>query len=97
MAQMKKFSIGPSSLTASAANYMNPPAASGGVGITSAQFALVYAITAINTDSGAAHTISAYKGLTAGSAAGTEILPPATSLAASTEQIFQFFPPLRFE
>jgi hypothetical protein len=96
MSAMKKFSIGPTALTASAANYLNPPAASGGVGITSAQCALVYSVTFVNTDT-AAHTVSAYKGATAGSAAGTEIIPPATSVPASSEYVAQFYPPLRFE
>lgn len=98
--QMKKFSIGPTRLTASAANYLNPPGASGGVGVTSAQYALVSSITLINTDS-SARTVSLYKGATAGSAGGTEIIPPAFSLGiagtASSEQTFTFYPPLRFE
>lgn len=94
--QNKRFSIGPTRLTNAAANYLNPPAASGGVGITSAQVAYVYEITLINTDS-SARTISLYKGATAGSAAGTEIIPPSFSLAAGQQQKFYFTSPLRFE
>jgi hypothetical protein len=79
---------------------LNPPAASGGVGITSAQVAYVRSITLINTDS-SARTVSLYKGATAGSAGGTEIIPPSFSLtatgSASSEQTFYFVPPLRFE
>jgi hypothetical protein len=92
----KPFSIGPTRITNAAANYLNPPAASGGVGTTSAQVAYVRSITLINTDS-SARTVSLYKGATAGSAGGTEIIPPAYSIAAGAEQAFYFNPPLRFE
>lgn len=92
---MKRFSIGPTRITNAAANYLNPPAASGGVGITSAQVAFVKTITLINTDS-VARTVSIYKGATAGSAGGTEIIPAATSIAAGAQQQFTF-DNLRFE
>jgi hypothetical protein len=94
--QNKKFSVGPSRITNAAANYLNPPAASGGVGVTSAQVAYVNQITLINTDS-STRTVSLYKGATAGSAGGTEIIPPGYSIAALSQQCFYFNPPLRFE
>lgn len=98
--QNKQFSVGPSRLTNSAANYLNPPAASGGVGTTSAQVAYVRRIKLINTDS-SSRTVSLYKGATAGSAGGTEIIAPGYSLAAAgasgSEACFDFNPPLRFE
>lgn len=94
--QNKKFSIGPTRLTNAAANYLNPPAASGGVGLVSATYALVSQITLVST--GAATTVSLYKGVTAGSAGGTEIIPPATVVpVAPAEVVFNFYPPLRFE
>ncbi len=96
MSQMKRQSIGPTRITNAPANYMNPPAASGGVGLTSNQMALLYAITLINTDS-SARTVSLYKGATAGSAGGTEIIPPASSIGAGAQITFTFNPPLRFE
>ena len=96
----KLFSIGPTRITNSAANYLNPPAASGGVGTTSAQVAYVRSITLVNTDS-SARTVSLYKGATAGSAGGTEIIPPTYSLSAAgvaaSEVTFYYNPPLRFE
>jgi len=96
----KTFSIGSTRLTNAAANYLNPPAASAGVGITSAQVAYVRSITLINTDS-SARTVSLYKGATSGSAGGTEIIPPGYSLAiagqSGSTQTFYFTPPLRFE
>lgn len=97
MSQMKKFSIGPTRLTNAVANYLNPPAASGGVGIASAQYALVSSITLVSTST--ATTASLYKGLTAGSAGGTEIIPPATVIPAApaAPTVFNFYPPLRFE
>lgn len=96
MAQNKQFSIGPTRLTNAAANYLNPPAASGGVGTTSAQVAYVKSITLVSTST--ATTASLYKGATAGSAGGTEIIPPLTVIAASpAEVVFNFYPPLKFE
>lgn len=96
MSQMKQFSIGPLRLSAAAANYLNPPAASGGVGTTSAQMALVKRIRYINTDA-STRTVTAYKGATAGSAGGTEIHEPTLSIPAKQEVIKDYYPALRFE
>lgn len=69
--QNKIFRIGPTPLTTSAVNQLNPPAASGGVGVTSGQYVILRRLRAVNK-TGTPATISTYIGATGGSAAGTE-------------------------
>lgn len=74
--QNTSLTVGPLSLTASAANLFNPGTTTGGVNCTAAPWDKLYfllkQIHVANTSSSAA-TCTFYRGATAGSAAGTEI------------------------
>jgi hypothetical protein len=82
MAGLKLTNSGPIAVTASIANLLNPPTASGGVNCgSSAQYVVVRQVNIVNT--GAATTFSFFKGATGGSAAGTEIWGSLTPIAAN--------------
>jgi len=84
MANNKRFRFGPVALTNSAANVLNPPAASGGVNAgSSAQYIVLEHIEIVNK-SGSAATFSFYLGATGASAAGTEVIGTAISVPANS-------------
>ena len=84
--QNKQFNFGPVAIPTSAGNLLNPPTATGGVnGGSSAQYILVRHIRVVNRTASAI-TFSLYKGLTAGSAADTEIMGGTLSVAANSFQ-----------
>lgn len=80
----KPFNFPPQTLGTVAANIFNPPTGAGGVGITATnQFAIIRHIRIVNRTASPA-TFSLFKGLTGGSAAGTEIVGSATSVPANS-------------
>ncbi len=80
--QSKKFSLA-YAITNSAANALNPPTITGGVGIAETKtYVILKHIRIVNKTAGAV-TVSAYIGGTAGSAAGTEFAWNATSVPAN--------------
>lgn len=82
--QNKAFRFGPVALTNAAANVLNPAGATGGVnGGSSAQYIILYQVDFVNKTN-AAHTFSMYLGATGGSAAGTEVMGTAISVAANS-------------
>lgn len=84
MASNKAFRFGPVAMAAAAANILNPPTATGGVnGGNSSQYIILRHIRIVNK-TGAAATFSLFLGATGGSAAGTEVIGTAKSIAANS-------------
>jgi len=86
MASNKLLRMGPVALGTTAANIINPPTITGGTGLSgtnSATYLVVRHIRVVNK-TGSAATCSFYIGLTGGSAAGTEFLGTALSIAANS-------------
>lgn len=84
MAANKTFRFGPVAVSNAAANILNPPTASGGVNAgSSAQYIILRHIRIVNKTAGAV-TFSGYIGATGASAAGTEFLGTALSIAANS-------------
>jgi len=78
--------MGPVALGTTAANIINPPTITGGTGLAgtnSATYLVVRHIRVVNK-TGSAATCSFYIGATGGSAAGTEFLGTALSVAANS-------------
>lgn len=81
--QNKAFRFGPVTLANAAANILNPPTATGGVNAgTSANYIILKHIRIVNRTGGAV-TFSLFLGGTGGSAAGTEVVGSARSIAAN--------------
>jgi hypothetical protein len=86
MASNKVVRFGPVALGTSAANIINPPAVSGGVGLAgtnTSTYIILRHIRIVNRTAGAA-TVSLYVGLTAGSTSGTEFGFNGTSIPANS-------------
>jgi len=86
MASNKLLRMGPVALGTTAANIINPPTITGGTGLAgtnSATYLVVRHIRVVNK-TGSAATCSFYIGATGGSAAGTEFLGTALSVAANS-------------
>ena len=85
MAANKTFRVGPLALTNTlTTNILNPAAATGGVnGGSSAQYIVLKHIRIVNKTAGAV-TFTLYLGATGATAAGTEIIGTATSVAANS-------------
>ena len=87
MSQQKAFRFGPLALTNAAANILNPGTTTGGVNCTSSPYGnlrlILTHIRIVNKTSGAG-TFSLYIGATSGSAAGTEFMGTAQSIAANS-------------
>ena len=84
MAQNKVVRIGPVALGAAVANILNPPAGSGGVGLTATNQYLILKHIRIVNKTGSSATFTLYIGATGGSAAGTEFMGVATTVAANS-------------
>src|SRR5574337_148298 len=86
MASNKIVRFGPVALAAAAANIVNPPTLTGGVGLagTNANTYLVLKHIRIVNKTAAVATASLYIGATGGSAAGTEFLGNALSVPANS-------------
>ncbi len=86
MASNKAIRLGPVAVSNAAGNLFNPPTLTGGVnppaGSTNSYYILRH-IRIVNKTAGAV-TFSGYIGATGGSAAGTEFLGTATSIAANS-------------
>ncbi len=79
----KPFRFGPVAMANAAGNLLNPPTATGGVnGGSSPQRIVLKHVRIVNKTAGAV-TFSLYLGLTGGSAAGTEVIGTAKSIAAN--------------
>jgi hypothetical protein len=84
MAQNKVIRIGPVTLGNATANILNPPAGSGGVGLTATnQYLILKHIRIVNRTASSA-TFSLFIGATGASAAGTEFIGNGTSVAANS-------------
>jgi hypothetical protein len=96
MASNKAFRFGPVALTTTlTTNIFNPPAGSGGVGVTATnQYAIIRHIRIVNK-TGSAATFSLWLGATGANAAGTEIIGQAFSVAANSA--FDWYGLLRFD
>ncbi len=85
--QQKPFRFGPLALTNAAANILNPGTTTGGVNSTASPYGnlriILTHIRLVNKTSGAV-TASLYVGATGASAAGTEFLGTAVSIAANS-------------
>jgi len=81
----KPFRLGPVALTTTlTTNIFNPPAGSGGVGVTATnQYAILRHIR-ISNKTGSAATFSLWIGATGANAAGTEFMGTAVSVAANS-------------
>ncbi len=78
--------FGPTAITNSATNMINPPTLTGGTGVSgtnTASYLIVRHITIVNKTNAAA-TFSLFVGLTGGSAAGTEFGGSTTSIPANS-------------
>lgn len=86
MASNKIVRFGPAAVANAAANILNPPTLTGGTGLqgTNANTYLVIRHIRIVNKTAGAVTFSGYIGATAGSAAGTEFLGTALSIAANS-------------
>lgn len=84
MASNKVFRFGPVAVANAAANILNPDTTSGGVNDNStALYIVLRHIRIVNKTAGAV-TFSGYIGATGGSAAGTEFIGTALSIAANS-------------
>jgi hypothetical protein len=86
MASNKILRMGPVALAAAAANIINPPTLTGGTGLAGTNtntYLVIRHIRIVNKTAGAV-TCSFYVGLTGGSAAGTEVIGTALSVAANS-------------
>ena len=85
--QNKPFRFGPVAVSNVAADILNPGTTAGGVNCTAAPndklYLLITHIRIVNKTAGAV-TFSGYLGLTGGSAAGTEFIGTAISIAANS-------------
>jgi hypothetical protein len=86
MASNKIIGFGPVALGAAAANIVNPPTLAGGTGLrgTNTNTYVILRHIRIVNKTGTAATFSLYVGATGGSAAGTEFMGNATSVAANS-------------
>lgn len=84
MASNKTQRFGPIALTTSAANLLNPPTTTGGVGTGTPGTYLILKHLCIVNKTGAAATYTFYLGATGASAAGTEVIGAGKSVAANT-------------
>lgn len=86
MAANKILRFGPAALSNAAANIINPPTLTGGTGLagTNANTYVILRHLRIVNKTGAPATFSLYIGLTGGSAAGTEFMGTAQSVAANS-------------
>lgn len=84
--QNKPFRFGPVALSNSAANVLNPPTLTGGVGASHAGSNTRIILTHIRivNKTGSAATFSFYLGATGATAAGTEVIGIALSVAANS-------------
>lgn len=88
--QNKPFRIGPTLLTTSVANLLNPPTTTGGVGAgTPDTFILLKHIRVLNV-TGTAATFSLWIGATGASAAGTQVVGATKSVPANDS--IDFYP-----
>lgn len=86
MASNKVVRFGPVALGTSAANIINPPTVSGGVGLAgtnTSTYIILRHIRIVNRTAGAA-TVSLYVGATGGSTSGTEFGYTGTSIPANS-------------
>lgn len=86
MAQNKQVRFGPVAVANAVGNLFNPPTLSGGVNpppTSTASYVIIRHIRLVNKTGGAI-TFSGYIGATGGSAAGTEFLGNALSVAANS-------------
>lgn len=86
MAANKAIRLGPVAVAAAAANIFNPPTLTGGVNppaTSTNSYYILRHIRIVNKTAGAV-TFSGYIGATGGSAAGTEFLGTALSIAANS-------------
>ena len=86
MAANKIVRMGPAWIVASATNIVNPPTLTGGTGLQGTNtntYLVIRHIRIVNT-SGSPTTVSMYIGATGGSAAGTQFLGTAISVAANS-------------
>ena len=86
MAANKILRFGPVALGAAAANIINPPTLTGGTGLAgtnTSSYVILRHLRIVNKTAGAA-TFSLYIGITAGSAAGTEFMGTAQTVAANS-------------
>ena len=86
MAANKVIRFGPVAMSNSATNIINPPTLTGGTGLAgtnTASYVILRHIRIVNKTAGAA-TATLYIGATGGSAAGTEFLGTAISVAANS-------------
>ena len=98
MAQAKQEIFGPSAMAAAAANLVAPAAVgAGAVGYTATAHRILIRQINITNKTGVAATYALYKGLTGGSAAGTEIAGPLRSVAAYATEPLYFSPALVLE
>lgn len=91
----KQASGGPIALTNAVVNYINPPVASGGVGVAnSSQYVLLKWADFVNK-TGVSHNFTAWLGATGASAAGTEVIGVAYVVAANST--YRWNGPLRID
>ncbi len=97
MAANKTIRFGPVAMGTSSANLVNPPTLTGGTGLAgtnTASYVIIRHINIVNKTSSAA-TFSMWLGATAGSAAGTEVVGTATTIAANSS--FPWYGSLRLD
>lgn len=97
MASNKKIRLGPVAVASSVGNLFNPPTLTGGVnppGTSTNTYYVLNHIRIVNKTAGAV-TFSGYIGATGGSAAGTEFLGTALSIAANTA--YDFYGAIRLD
>jgi|SRR5271166_4703238 len=89
MAANRSFRIGPTAITGSASNMLNPGTCTGGTGApTSNLYILVKHLHLLNTSSSAI-TVKLFIGATGGSAAGTEFI--GSSITVPANSIFDYY------
>jgi hypothetical protein len=95
MAANKILNFAPAYVPGAAGNLLNPGTSTGGVGFTSTNpYIIVKHIRLMNKDTNA-HVVTLYKGLTAGSAGGTEFAFDAVSIPA--KQYVDWYGQARFD
>jgi len=97
--QNKVVRFGPTALTTSAANIVNPPTVSGGTGVATAAtatYVLIKHIRIVNTSSSPA-TFQLFLGATAGSSTATSILGNGTSVPGNSQVEFNLGNGLRLD
>lgn len=97
MAANKAIRLGPVAVANAAANLFNPPTVTGGVnppGVSTNTYYILRHIRIVNKTAGAV-TFSGYIGATGASAAGTEFLGTALSIAANSA--YDFYGAIRLD